>query len=279
MSSLTSISGGASSESCAAPLPKLPPVCISHICGFLPPEDLANTSWVSKEWRVLGGGNPELWAAFDLKEIFRQRGYTLNVIDKKVWFDWTGLDIDESSFPDKRDIILVLKQMFASLEIEGDAGITLLTLPPVTLRELLEKFSDRIGYVILSILDQHGDVSMTETRLVAITNNILKGSRGLSAAVKEALVLEKGCEMVGVTAAVALAILTEKMSSVELPVRLFGNDPWTYIGCAELVNGHRSDRVVVGGFAPSGLEVIIYSCSALLHRHESNGVGCLRKFV
>ena len=276
MSSLTSISGGASSESCAAPLPKLPPVCISHICGFLPPEDLANTSLVSKEWRVLGGANPELWRSptlwdrFDLKDFFHARGLPLNVIDKKVWFDWTGLDIDESSFPDKRGVILGLKEMFASLEIEGDAGITLLTLPPVTLRELQEKFLDRIRYMYSRILDQHGDVAMTETRLVAITNNILKGSRGLSSSVQEVLVLGKGYQMIGVTAAVALAILTEKSSSVVPPTRLFGVDPYTYTRCAELVDGY---RVVVGGFARSGLCVGDHDFGI-----DDDGVGCLRKF-
>ena len=281
MSSLTSISGGASSESCAAPLPKLPLVCISHICGFLPPEDLANTSLVSKEWGLLGGANPELWSSptlwdkFDLKGFFHARGLPLNVIDKKVWFDWTGLEIDESSFPDKRGVILGLKEMFASLEIEGDAGITLLTLPPVTLRELREKFLDRIRYIYPPVLAQYGDIAETKTHLIAITNNILKGSRGLSSSVQEVLVLGKGYEMIGVTAALALAILTEKSSSVAPPLRLFRNDPWTYTRCAELVEGH---RVVVGGFAPSGLIVSNISFDYEDFDDALNGVGGLRKF-
>ena len=265
MSSLTSISGGASSESCAA---SLSDVWISRIFGFLSPEELTYASCVSKQWREFVD-SPVLW---DLQTIFRQRGHTLNVIDKKVWAACTGLEVDESLFPSKRTIFLVVKQMFASLEIEGDAGLTLLTLPPVTLRELQTRLSDRIRYMYTPVLAQHGDVPMTKTRLVAITNNILKRSWGLSASVQEALVLGKGYEMIGVTAVVALAILTEKSSSEVAPTRLFGIGPWTYTRCAELVDDY---RVVVGGFIPSGLHIPIPG----LVNDANLGVGCLREFV
>ena len=52
--------------------------------------------------------------------------------------------------------------------------------------------------------------------------------------------------------------------------RLFGDDPWTFTRCQEVVNGW---PVVVGGFSSGGLGV---DSSSLVH--DFRGASCLRKF-
>jgi hypothetical protein len=53
--------------------------------------------------------------------------------------------------------------------------------------------------------------------------------------------------------------------------RLFGNEPWTYTRCQEVVDGW---PVVVGSFSSEGLDVD-YDYAAC---HRNYGVSCLRKF-
>jgi hypothetical protein len=65
----------------------------------------------------------------------------------------------------------------------------------------------------------------------------------------------------------ATAILMHHVCTGE---RLFGNDPWTYMRCQELVNVE--DPVVVGGFESSGLSVFYSLCVSL-----RSVAGC-RKF-
>ena len=277
MSSLTSVSCDAAPyeiSKWSVGAQEIPDECAFSIFGFLPPEDLARSSCVSRQWKRLAD-NPVLWKLFDLQAIFREKGCVLNIIDRKVWathvdLDAAGLHVDDISFS-SRAIFPVLMQMFASLEIEGNAGITLLTLPPVTLRKLQTVFPTSFEDLDPLLLERHGDIAMTETRLVAMTNNILKRSRGLSFVAHKELVQGKGCEMPGITAVVALAILTEKQSSAVPPVRLFRDSSWTYTRCAEDLGNDWS--VVVGDFSLSGLRV-----SRHFGGDMSDGVGCLRAF-
>ena len=243
--------------------------CIFSIFGFLPPEDLARVARVSREWKHLAD-NPVLW---DLQAIFRSRGHVLNIIDKKVWAECLDLDaarvhVEDSLLP-RRTVFKVVRQMFDSLEIEGDLGITLLTLPLVTLRNLRTFFPAAFRFIHPLILGKHGDTVMNETGLVAITNGILKGSRGLSSAAHKALVLGKECEMVELTAVVALAILTERRFSLTPPIRLFSGVPWTFTRGVEKVG---DCHVVVGDFTLSGLHITSNGSES-----ESIGVACLRR--
>ena len=54
--------------------------------------------------------------------------------------------------------------------------------------------------------------------------------------------------------------------------RLFGDAPWTYTRCQEVVDGH--NPAIVGGFGSSGL-VVSYSGGC---GYGSSGVACCRKF-
>jgi hypothetical protein len=53
--------------------------------------------------------------------------------------------------------------------------------------------------------------------------------------------------------------------------RLFGNHPWTFTCCQEVVDGR--DPAVVGGFESSGLPVYDFYYASYCH-----GVACCRKF-
>ena len=109
----------------------LPDDLVSHALSFLSPEDLARASGVCREWNKLSA---DLWQAFDLKKICK-------VIDQAVWerhVDLATLGLDASGAPaiDKRIAIPFIKRL--SRQVEGDAGVTLLTMPKgLTLNKLI----------------------------------------------------------------------------------------------------------------------------------------------
>ena len=54
--------------------------------------------------------------------------------------------------------------------------------------------------------------------------------------------------------------------------RLFGDAPWTYTRCQEVVSGYPA---IVGVFEPSGLTVSTHSGR---YAHDHIGVSCCRQF-
>lgn len=207
----------------------------------------------------------------------------VNVIGSDVWnthVDLAALGLDVSDGPtlSKRAIALASRKFLSSVEIERDAGITLLTMPKglTWIKLVALAKSPKAGnktdfcYIYSKILDQFGGTSVTQTYVVAISNSVLENSRSLSFENQQALLVNSGCEVPGLLEMATLNIMTYISSPSELPIRLFGDTPWTYSRCKEKVNGN---RVVVGGFAPSGLYVIDY-----YYDHDVIGVAGLRKF-
>jgi hypothetical protein len=120
---------------------------------------------------------------------------------------------------------------------------------------------------------QIGAESPPRSYWVLMTRDVLPGSRRKGYADQKELVAGHASRE-GVPYALpsvmeaATAIL---MHHARAGDRLFGDDPWTYTRCQEVVNGC---PVVVGGFSSGGL---IVSCYDVCHRNRS-GVSCLRKF-
>ena len=234
----------------------------------------------------------------DLKKMFPK----LEVLDEAVWethanLDALGMSVKDAS-PINANTISVLKALFASLQVEGDAGITLLTMPRgLTLNKLMKLASfpkqgnaAKFAYVASEILKEFGDTAVDKTYRVAITNYVLKGSRGLSADRQHSLVMRMGCEVPGVLPAATLPILTyisSRASFFRSPTRLYGHK-WgeyaTFTRCTEKAGGIRpgSYNVIVGSFGPEGGNL---SQRAGLNVGVDEfpmgdcGVGGLRKFI
>ncbi len=194
-------------------------------------------------------------SAIDLKKQFPK----LEIFDGSVWethanLTTLGLHISDEP-PLNVSLIPFLKTLFASWKIEDDAGITILTLPAgLTLRKLAKvAVSPKCGNptkledIWENALKALGDVPVERTYRVAITNNVLKGSRKLSVNNQSSL-QESGGTLPGVLPVAALSILTfisSKISFFKGPTRLYGNKPLTYTYTNEKVDGQ---TLVVGGF-------------------------------
>ena len=99
-----------------------------------------------------------------------------------------------------------------------------------------------------------------------MTNDVIPGSRNKSYDAQLQLI-PAGYEMPGVFDA-ARAILWENRRSGK---RCFNDNPWTYTRCKEIIHGY---HVVVGGFAPSGLDVN----DNYDDNYDDTGVAGWRKF-
>lgn len=212
----------------------------------------------------------------DLKALFPK----LSIIDDAVWkahadMAANGLDVDMAI--DMRAAIRNLHQMYRTLNIEGDAGITLLKMPKgLTLKKLLAIVSKPLQGNPVScpirdeIVNQYGDNPITEGYTVAITDSVLEKSRDLSPSAQQELVQKNGCNMPALLDMMALTLMTCLSSSEEFPTRLYGVAPLTYSRVGEKSPG---SYLFVGAFMLSGLDVRYYDFA-----NGSVGVAGLRKF-
>ena len=249
--------------------PALPDDLVSHALSFLSPEDLARASGVCREWNKLSA---DLWQAFDLKKICK-------VIDQAVWerhVDLATLGLDASGAPaiDKRVAIPFIKRL--SRQVEGNAGVTLLTMPKgLTLNKLIalaaapkQGPATQFKYIWSKIEEVLGNIAVDKTYSVAVTNSVLKDSRKKSLDAQRALVQGNGGELPGVLLAATLAILTY-MSS---PTRLYSYEPWIYTRCAEQIDGRNLN---IGGFTATGLRIYEYDH---LFKDYNNGSAVAKNF-
>lgn len=206
------------------------------------------------------------YTATDLKRLFPK----LEILDEAVWekhADLTalGLDLDDAP-PIDETYIRVLETLSASLEIEDGAGITLLTLPKgLNLRELMQLAHTRVPRGIMrsnwdKVISLTKDAPLEKTCRVVITNNILKGSRNLTAEAHQKLVKEAGCEMPEILPVATLAILTYINSDKNRgPTSLYNrtSGSTTFTRCLERID---DCAVFVGDSQPPpyGLQVNLF---------------------
>jgi hypothetical protein len=239
------------------PVTFLPEEKILEIFSRLGPISLGRCGRVSSGWRGLAS-DATLWNAFDLRKI----SSSLDVYNESNWLADVdcpkyGLVVGDEPPLDQRQAIPRLISSLSSVEIEGDAGGTLLTLlQGLTIKKLialagLPKLGNitKFRYVWDQILNELGDIPVDKTYRILITNNILKKSRNQSVSDQKALVNKNGCEMPRVLEAMALLVVTFMGSGK----RLYTDWPLTYTRCAEQVAGHQA---VVGGFSLNGIDVI-----------------------
>ena len=233
-----------------------PEEIILNIFGYLTAIELAKCGEISRRWRRLAS-DATLWNAFDLRTI----SSSLKVFDELDWVTHVdlssfGLDVTDAPPLDKRQAIPFLKRCLSSLPIEGNVGITVLTIPKGLTFNTLVKLagSPKVGntpkfrYIWDRISSEIGDIPVDKTYRIVITNNVFKKSRNLSVSDQKALVRKIDCEMPRVLEATVLLVVTF-MSSGE---RLYSDNPWTYTRCSEQLAGY---QLVVGGFSPDGVHV------------------------
>ncbi len=243
---------------------KLPDELLTLIFTCIHPKELASKiSLVCKNWKLVAS-QKYVWDSFDLKNLFP---LIKNVIDKEVWkkhvaLSAHGLNLDDEQPLDNRTDIPELTKLFASIKLEDeDSGVTILTMPKgLTLNELWKIAESPLSgnktacrSIWDKITEQFGGLSVTNTYRVVITNSLLKGSRNLSTTQQQALVNKMGCEMPEVLPVSTLAILTYISSPKSPPVRLYSDDPPTYVRCSNKVD--KKYNVCAGGFALAGFDV------------------------
>ena len=246
--------------------------CLATAFTWLRPEELGKVALTCHAWRRLAS-RKEVWDSYNVFEL-----YNPNVIDSRFWILHAaryGLDpTGAPPLPSNRTLIPIVHAM--SRHVEGGLGVTFLTMPKgLTLNKLMQFAQDHnvpIFHVWPRILEVFGDQAVTATHTVVITNSVFQNSRSLSVAQQETLVRGIECEMPDVLSVATLAIATYASSPEGVPpTRLYpdGHPNWTFTRCQEEIHW----RLVVGGFAPSGLCVCSNNCD-----HGSIGVGGQRKF-
>jgi hypothetical protein len=257
-------------------LSQLPEEILLTIFRFLGVIALTKCSEVSRKWRRLAS-EETLWKAFDLKNI----SPLLKVFDESDWVTHVdlsayGLSIEDAPPLNKRRVIPDLKRCLSSTQIEGNAGITLLTIPKGLTFNILVKLAEspKVGnkpkfrHIWDRITNEIGDIPVDKTYRIVITNNVLKKSRNLSFSDHKALLCQKGYEMPKVLEATVLLVVTFIVSGE----RLYNDNSWTYGRCLEQPSGY---QLAVGGFSPNGI-CVRSSCLGSNHYYGSSGV--LRRY-
>lgn len=258
-------------------LSQLPEEVILKIFGYLNAIQQTKCGEVSRRWRRLAS-DETLLAAFNPRNL----SPLIKVFDELDWSKYVdmsayGLTTEDISPCDVRKATALLERVLSCplmIEIEGNAGITLLTIPKGLTFNTLVKLagSPKVGnapefrYIWYRISSEIGDTPVDKTYRIVITNNVFNKSRNLSVSDQKALVRKIGCEMPRVLEATVLLVVTF-MSSGE---RLYSDNPLTYTRCSELLDGY---QLIVGGFSPAGV-----SLSTYFDDDCSGASGVFRKF-
>lgn len=237
----------------------------------LPPEDVCRSSRVCRVWRLLASDS-SLWNAAALKRQFPK----LEVLDKELWqsvafLRGLGLSLEDAS-PFDVETYKVLKSLFAQLQVEGDAGIALLTIPKgLTLNKLvslaqLSKRPDRpIKFDISKVPQILRDLPTSKTCHVILTRASLQGMRGVTIESHNEILDLNGFKMIGALPGSALVILTCLSARDEPPACLFANP--NVLCCFE----ERQDVEMILGSNQKGAIFLSLSMSI-----EPHGIGAQR---
>ena len=216
------------------------------ILSYLSPNDLARSCVINKHWHTLASA-PGLWNAFHLNKLFP----TLRVFNELDWahhVDLTALKLSMADAPpsNKRKEIAAIHSLL-SRPIEGNAGVTLLTMPKgLTLRKLKEiAQSPKFGHAIIFFVSNKSiplDRKIDKTYRIVITNNIFSKTRNLSFNIQKKIIKDMSCDVPKLLEAATLLLVTSLTSKQIL------YSPDTLTRCAERFYGgrHHFERVHVG---------------------------------
>lgn len=237
---------------------------VRQIFSFFATNELRSSSCACRAWRKIGSTN-SLWDALDIKKEFPQ----LKIIDGETWmrhlhFRYHAIDVSDAPSLEKhkRETLIAVGALY-SLKTEENNGVTLLTVPKGLDESILAwlaktpKPGNYSVQILRHIQFEESFYVNNSTKIVAMTNSVLLGSRGLNIHEQFELLESKGCSMPTFLAAASLAVLTYMSSAsppappIHLlhavrPTRLFSN---CYTHTVDYGD-------VVGNFQPTGtLEV------------------------
>ncbi len=259
----------------------LPVEIFLHVFSFLSIKDLCKTSGVCKDWKILATDD-SLWKAINQKlpkiSDFKEVYPSLKIMDREFWeeyADCAGLGLQFEAAPlraideckilahEAFKVVPKILSLVESLEVEGDAGLTVMTIPEgLTINKVMQigqtpkkgnevKFKD----ILERLLEQLGDVPIKKMSTVIITNSILKNSLGGDTDDLRKSVKKIGCTMPSVINVLSLAVLTHMSSEENPPTRLFGDNPPTLTSCLEEID---CCELFAGDFGTDGFRVTNY---------------------
>ena len=271
-----------SNETIRDPISIFPDEVVVKVFSHLNLATLGSICCVSKKWKRLAS-EPILWKIVIYREI---------AFGNDKWAQCFGTDVvkDEdnreefSSLPSDDFIADCKKFKNIFPEKKAKDSLMLVRLPKTlnggltlkSLGELAKKYfsgSDSgYRYIWSAIVQELGDKSIDKSHWVLMTKDVLPGSRNKSYGEQQKIVAklaEKSLISYEVpeTLKSAVCILSQYFSS---EIRLFSDNPSTYIRCKEKVQGCQT---IVGGFAPAGLIVHYFT-----YDYDTIGVAALRKF-
>ncbi len=216
----------------------MPKPILSSIFEYLPKQDIGRAKRVCKLWNEVA--SKLFLSNADVKNLLP----SIKFLDRTVWethFDLALLGLSvEGECPLTQKDVLALKELASSLKIEGNKGLTVLTIPKGLKTSEWIKFSESpksgnkpskasINSKILGFKEFQGPVR--KTYRVVMSNEILEGSRVNRNINDHKSFIDrtaKGWEMPRILPTAVLLGLTYISSSKENPTRLF-LDAATYI--------------------------------------------------
>jgi len=255
------------------PIEQLPHDMILEIFSHLNDTDRAKCSQASKKWYYLAN-HPNLLKVIPPAIAFGKEKW-------KIYFGDIG---KEPSLPANiRDILKSPCPIWKGKKIRDTHMLVFIPqtvngkpLTKKSLGEFAKKYfpSTEKGYMYIwpELIDEKNDKSIDKSYWALMTKDVIPGSRNESY-VKQQIIVSDLAKKALITYEVpesleaAVSILSKYVSS---RIRLFSANPWTYTRCQDKVQGY---QVVVGGFAPSGLDV-----GGNDYDNAHIGVAVLRKF-
>ena len=201
------------------------------------------------------------------------------VFGEREWAAHLGAVAPAPAFPDD------IESTFQSLRknhmlVYIPTKVNGLPLTLTSLGELVKKHFPRsttgYDYIAPAVFAELGNQAVEKSCWAFMTNDVLPDSRNKSYAEQQALVVDfsrraKATYEIPKALEAAVCIFSQYVSSKpEARVRLFSDSPWTFTRCKESVQRY---QVVVGGFAPAGLNV-----RSDCYGNDTIGVAGLRKF-
>lgn len=233
----------------------MPQELLSHIFTYLSsPEDLSNASCVNNTWKILAFDD-KLWVVF------------LKVMDVTCWenhVDIRNLELfrDREERPATIEIERRALKKFTCTKVEGDAGITLLTIPQgLTIRKL--QTIAELHNIKFTASMEGLDEPIAQTYTVLITNGPLSGSEEQQEHVQQRRLRDAGYEVAKTIEVAALCILTYINSAGAEPVRLYSKGNYT-----------RTLERTMTGFSFDGFSI----SDSLDHYGFAVGTGAVQRF-
>lgn len=215
-----------------------------NILHHLSPWDQMKMSCVNKDWREF------IFASLEEQypdKLFPKKKFPVRVIDIASWIECFGeeklkrywIDLTDTPTTNKRAAIARLTYLYTHAEIEGNAGVTILTRPRcLSLRNFSFLTEDEYKFdPFFQSLKNSFDLwnnGLRETHTEILSNNVFNESRRKSLEDQKKLVGDAGCKFPEALSIAALVIVTHK----KFGICLFGGDSMlTYTVCKEQVNG------------------------------------------